>query len=120
MLVPRNSNVDLITPANTPRLLHAGEEWLGSDYPHVLVQDSSLRLMGSLTKGVSIDPDFGVTLQGPVSIPESPDHIQISTYWAMNPMLLASIGSSACMPIPPLVPNTQAVLDGSSDMGGLF
>jgi len=120
MLVPRNNTVDLITPANAPRLLHSGEEWLGTDYPHILVRDDSLRLVGGLTTGVSIDHEFGTTLQGPVSIPESPDHVHISSYWAMNPMLLASIGSSAVMPIPTLVPTIPAILEGSSDMAGLF
>lgn len=120
MLIPRDGPVDLITPDNAPRLLHSGEEWQGPDYPHVLVDDNSLRLMGSLSKGISIDPEFGMTLQGPISFPESLENIHFSSYWAMNPLLMASIGSSSCMPVPMLVPSKPQVLEGSGDMLGIL
>ena len=117
--IPLSSQVDLITPANAPRAIFAGEEWMGPDHPYILVTDSSIRVMGSLDQGMSIDPDFGTTIRGPVSLVESPENIHIASYWALNPMLLCSFGSSAALNVPTLVPSTPPAVESMTDFASL-
>lgn len=119
MRIPLERRVDLISPENAPKLLHAGEEWQGDDYPHVLVTDDSVRIIGGLDTGVSVDPQFGTTVRGPVSLLETPDKIHIGAYWALNPMLLACIGSSAAMNVPTLVPAKPAALEAKKEFSSL-
>ena len=120
MRIPIDGTVDMATPVNQPRLLHAGDAWLGKEHPHVLIKDDSLRLMGSLETGVAIDPDFGTLIQGKMSFSESPDNISFSGgYWRINPLELASIGSSAAMPVPFLVPSTPELLQGGHALASL-
>lgn len=111
------SAVDLNSPENQPKLIHAGDEWFGADHPHFLVTEDSLRLMGNLKNGIIVDPEFGTLVQGKVSISESPENVSFSGgYWRMNPMLQASVGSMAAMPVPFLVPDTPNLLRDLGDL----
>jgi hypothetical protein len=106
-----NSRVNLTSQENAPKLIYAGDEWLGESQPQVLVTDDSVRIMGDLDKGVVVDPQFGTLIQGPCSLADMPENIRIASYWAFNPMLLASVGSSAALNIPVLVAAQPPVLE---------
>lgn len=111
MRIPIDARVDLISPESAPKLLYAGDEWQGESQPQILITDDSVRVMGDLDKGVVVDARFGTLIQGPCSLAEMPENIRIASYWVLNPMLLASIGSSAAMNIPVLVPAKPPVLE---------
>ena len=119
MLIPMTRYVDMVTPDNQPKVLHAGDQWQGPDHPHILLRDDSIRMMGSLEYGLTVDPNFGVFLQGPMSFAETPENIAIGAYWRMNPMLMASVGSMAAMPIPTLVPSEPRLLADKDDLQGI-
>lgn len=73
--------------------------------------------MGNLKNGIVVDPEFGTLVQGKVSISESPENVSFSGgYWRMNPMLQASVGSMAAMPVPFLVPDTPNLLRDLGDL----
>ena len=110
-------NVDMKTPPNQPRLFHAGDQWLGPDHPHIVIRDDAIRLIGSLDAGMTIDPDFGTFIQGKMSFSDTPDNISFSGgYWRINPMVLASVGSMAAMPVPFLVPDEPELLQSIKDL----
>lgn len=113
MRIPMNQRIDLTGQENAPKLLHAGDNWLGESQPHLLIDEDSIRAIADLDKGVSVDSVFGTMIQGPLSLAEMPENIRIASYWCLNPMLLASIGSSAAMNIPTLVPATPPVIEAS-------
>lgn len=122
MADPKDRRYDLVSPDLQPKILHAGDRWQGQ--PFIYVSDGQVVLAGDSDHGISVDPDFGVHLQGPLSLSESPENISIAGgYWRVNPMVLACIGSSAAMPVPWLVPADPDLLAGQEDiadiMGGL-
>lgn len=106
-----NKRIDLTGAESAPKLFHAGPEWLGESQPHVLVDEDSIRMIADLDKGISVDSQFGTLIQGPCSLADLPENIRIASYWCFNPMLLCSVGSSAAMNIPVLVPTTPPVLE---------
>lgn len=111
MRIPMNQRVILIGEPNAPKLLYAGDDWLGESQPQVLVQEDSIRLVAGLDKGVTIDDQFGTMIQGPCSLADMPEHIRMASYWCFNPMLLTCIGSSAAMNIPVLIPTVPPVIE---------
>lgn len=106
-----NGRVDLTGQENASKLIHAGSQWLGESQPYLLVDENSIRAVADTDKGVSVDSEFGTMIQGPCSLADMPENIRIASYWCFNPMLLCSIGSSAAMNIPVLVPTKPPVLE---------
>jgi hypothetical protein len=117
--IPMNARVELAEQQNSPKILHAGEEWLGEDYPHVVLTDESVRIIGGIDSGLAVDPDNGTIIKGNVSLLAMPENIRIASYWAFNPMLLCSFGSSAAMNVPTLVPAKPPIVDAKNDFGSL-
>lgn len=120
MRIPLDNRVDLTGPSNPPRAIYAGDEWQGETHPHILVSEGSVRIVGDLDKGLSVDPQFGTHIQGPVALGEVPENIRVASYWALNPMLLCSVGSSAAMPVPTLVPTTPPVVEARKGFSKIF
>ena len=59
-------------------------------------------------------------LLGPLAIATTPENISIASgYYKLNPLLLASIGSQAALPVPMLVPGLPALLGFASKMNDL-
>jgi hypothetical protein len=111
--------VDLVSPDLAPKVIHAGDDWVGQ--PYVLVDSSSVRMNGGLQNGISISDEFGTILQGPISLSESPENISFGGgYWRINPMVTACIGSSAATPVPWLVNDTPEVLKAKDDLSGIL
>jgi hypothetical protein len=110
---------DLVSPDLQPKMLHAGDQWQGQ--PFVFLSDGQVVLAGSLEHGISVDPEFGTHIQGPISLSDTPENISVAGgYWRINPMVLACIGSSAAMPVPWLVPSDPELLAGASDIAGIL
>lgn len=120
MRIPLDIRVDATGPVNPPRVIYAGDEWQGETHPHIVVAEDSIRIVGDLDKGVTVDPQFGTHVQGPLSMAEVPENIRMASYWAFNPMLLCSIGSSAAMPVPTLVPTTPPALEAKKGFAKIF
>jgi len=96
--------VDLFTPEVHPKVIHAGERYVGQPYQYF--GDSEIRISAGRTNGITIDDLFGVTIQGPISLSEMPENISIGGgYWRINPMVLTGVASSAATPVPWLVPS---------------
>lgn len=109
---------DLRSPALQPKVLHAGDTWEGQ--PFLYLSDGQTVLSAG-ESGVSVDADYGVHLQGPLSLSESPENISVAGgYWRINPMVLACLGSSAAMPVPWLVPSEPDLLAGQDDISGIM
>lgn len=112
------TRVDMTTPDLQPKVIHAGDNWVGQ--PYIVVTEEGIVINGDLNTGVVVSPDFGVGLVGPVALTTTPDQISVGGgYWRVNPMVLACMGSSAAMPIPWLIPGTPALLASSGDMNSL-
>lgn len=114
-----DKRVDLTGPSVTPKVIHAGDDWVGQ--PYVLVDENSVRMNAGLGNGISISEEFGTILQGPISLSESPENISFGGgYWRINPMVTACIGSSAATPVPWLVNDTPEVLKAKNDLGSIL
>lgn len=108
-----------------PKLLHAGETWTSE--PYIWIAEDRLVLSAgagnqaeSLEEGISIDPQFGTHIQGRLSISGMPQQVSMcGGYFRLNPLLLASIGSSAALNIPTLVWDEPELMKSQSDFEGL-
>lgn len=110
---------DLVSPDLQPKIFHAGDRWQGQ--PFIYLNDGQVVIAGSLETGVSVDADFGVHLQGPLSFSDSPENISVAGgYWRINPLVLTCIGSSAAMPVPWLVPADPPLLSGQQDISDIL
>jgi hypothetical protein len=78
-----NTRVKVTGQEDPPKLLYAGDNWHGESQPHVVIASDSLRFMGDLDKGITLDAQFGTTVQGPLSLAEMPENIHIASYWAL-------------------------------------
>ena len=112
-----DSREDIYTPENSPKFIHSGDDWEGQ--PFLLVKDEQIAISagGELTKGIVIDPEFGILLQGPSHFSDSPENMSFAGgYWRINPMVTACIGSSSAIPVPWLVKDTPDLLSSASDI----
>lgn len=109
------TRVDMITPDLQPKVLHAGDNYVGQ--PYLIITENSIIVCGDLNHGIVVTPDFGIGLVGPISLTTSPDQVSFcGGYWRINPMVLSCVGSSAAMPVPWLVPGTPDLIQASQDM----
>ena len=116
--VEHDTRVDLLTPELQPKLLHAGDEYVGQ--PYLLVTDQAVALIGTPNSGGVADAPFGIGLHGRLSITEAPDRVSFAGgYWRINPMVLSCIGSSAALPVPWLIPSTPELIKAAKDMKAL-
>lgn len=101
------------------KAIYHGDHWEGQ--PFLLVDEGAIVLAGSLQNGIAIDSQFGTTMQGPISLSESPEKISVcGGYWRINPTVLASVGSSAATPVPWLVPAEPELLSGCRDITSIL
>jgi hypothetical protein len=109
------TRVDMTTPDLQPKIFHAGDNWVGQ--PYVFVGQDNIGIIGDLNSGIVITPEYGVGIMGHLSLTVSPDQVSFcGGYWSINPLVLASIGSSSAIPIPWLVPSTPQLLQSTDDL----
>jgi len=111
---------DLKNPGErSPKILQAGTSWDGQ--PFVAVTEDCVVMGGSLDHGIICDPQFGTTIQGPISLSEMPEYISVAGgFWRVNPAVTACIGSSAAMNVPWLVPDDPELLKFKDDLAGVY
>lgn len=98
-----------------PKIIHSGSNWVGQ--PYVYTDDSSVAVRGADGQGILIDNTFGTTITGPTAFFESLENIHFSGgYWTINPVLIESVGSSAAIPMPFLVPTTPRILSAAQTL----
>lgn len=104
-------HIDPLFPALRPKMLFAGDEWVGQ--PYILLSDGQIVLAGSPDQGMILSPQFGATLQGKISMMTTPEQVSFGGgYWRINPQVLTSIGSSASVPVPWLIHDKPELLKG--------
>lgn len=100
-----------------PRALFAGDAYAGQ--PAVVVTEDEIVLAGSKSNVVRVDPEFGVSLSGKLSLAAMPDQISIGGgYWRLNPLLLTCIPSTTPTPVPVLVKSQPELLEGQDHLDG--
>lgn len=116
----KDRRIDLVHPAErSPKIIHAGPQWDGQ--PFLAVSEGCIVLGGSLDHGIISDPQFGTTIQGPISLSEMPENISVAGgFWRINPAVLAGIGSSAAMNVPWLVPDEPELLKFKDDLSDIY
>lgn len=119
---PKDTKLWDLVDSSIPRLLHSGEEWVGQ--PYVYLNPDGVEIVAGNSDrpemGVAVTSEFGTQITGPMSFSEMPQNISLAGgYWRLNPMLLASIGSSAALPIPVLIPATPNLMKSKNDMASL-
>jgi len=98
-----------------PKLIHSGTDWVGQ--PYVFTDDSSVAIRTRTGQGILVDSIFGTSIQGPISLFESLENIHFAGgYFTMNPVQLESIGSSAALPIPTLVPSVPRLISAAAQV----
>jgi len=113
--ITNDQQLPLYAPEGTPipKTLHSGTDWEGQ--PYLYIDESTVALFSQPGKGIIVDNVFGNTLSGPTAIFEIPENIHFGGgYWAINPLMLQSIGSSAAVPMPWLVPTTPRLLSAAA------
>lgn len=101
--------------ALVPKLIHAGSDWVGQ--PYLYTDDSVVALRSKNGQGILVDNVFGTTISGPLAMFESLENIHFAGgYWTLNPTQIESIGSSAAIPVPVLVPSTPRLLSAAKTL----
>jgi hypothetical protein len=104
----------------SPKVIYAGNEPAGSDtigQPYVLVSQDYVALVGDASKVISVSPEFGVGLSGPISFSALPDQISVGGgYWRINPLVLTTLPSTTVTPVPWLVPATPRLLQAQPEV----
>lgn len=109
------TRVDMTSPTLQPKIFHAGDDWVGQAY--VAISEDNIILAGDLNSGITVSAEYGVGLSGQVSITTTPDQVSFcGGYWRINPLMLASIGSSSALPMPWLVPGTPQLIASAKGM----
>lgn len=112
-------NVPMLKQDMAPRVLQAGDDDVGQ--PYVLLTDKDIRISAGAKNGFSIDEPFGITMQGPISLSESPENISLAGgYWRINPMVLTGVASSAATPVPWLVDSKPLLTKEASSMSDVL
>jgi hypothetical protein len=119
-LTEKDRRINLVRPGErSPKIIHAGPQWDGQ--PFLAVSEGCIVLGGSLDHGIISDKEFGTTIQGPISLSEMPEYISFcGGFWRLNPAVLTSIGSSAAMNIPMLVPDEPELLKFKNDLADIY
>lgn len=80
-------------------LLHAGEEATNKAFAYfdadtIVLSDPS----GNI--GIMIAKDFGIGIQGPLSLLQNPEEIRVASLWKVNPLVISALPSTLYTPVP--------------------
>ena len=115
---PLDREVQSDSEVLTPVTIMAGDTYVGQSY--VSITEDGVAIVGDLKQVISVGPNFGLNLQGPMSIAAMPEQVSFGGgYWRINPTNLATIGSSAAMPVPWLVKAIPRLLQSKDDLGSV-
>ena len=114
------THLDPFQPEERPLTLMAGDSYQGQPYLHLDTSSAELCAGrdGRPNAGLVLDERYGVALAGPISLFAQPDQISIAGgYWRLNPLLLATAGSSAALNVPVLVRAKPEAMSIQKDLG---
>lgn len=80
-------------------LLHAGDDAVNKAYAYfdadtVVISDPS----GNV--GIMIAKDFGIGIQGPLTLLQNPEEIRVASLWKLNPLVTSALPSTLYTPVP--------------------
>jgi hypothetical protein len=79
-------------------ILHAGKD--ASDKAFLYFTNDTIVIAESSGKsGIVISKDFGVGIQGPLSIITQPESIRVAGLWTVNPLVLTALPSTLLTPV---------------------
>lgn len=104
-------------------LLHAGLDAANRAFAYF--DDESVTISDPTgTSSIRVAKDYGVSIQGPLSIIASPEQVRFATMWKINPLVLSALPSTVYTPIPWLrqsIPMSyKEAIKGLSDVMRLF
>lgn len=111
------------TRAGKKLLLHAGKD--ATDRAFAYFDDNDIVLADPTGKiGIAIAKDFGIGIQGPLSLLQTPDEIRVAGMWKINPLVLSALPSTVYTPIPWLRQSTPSsskeLIEGLSEVASLI
>lgn len=80
-------------------LLHAGRS--AADKAFAFFDDETI-VISDPTGNISIQiaKDFGIGIQGPLSLLQNPEEIRVAGLWTVNPLVISALPSTLYTPIP--------------------
>jgi len=80
-------------------LLHAGREAANRAFAYF---DADTIVLSDPTgnTGIMIAKDFGIGIQGPLSLLQNPEEIRVASLWKVNPLVISALPSTLYTPIP--------------------
>jgi len=106
------------TPALSPQKMMAGNSYTGQ--PYIIAQQNGLAMVGDQKHVITVSPELGVTISGPMSLSAMPQQISFGGgYWTLNPLNLSMLPSSAVTPVPMFKSATPKLIRASSGLSGI-
>jgi len=80
-------------------LIHAGREATNKAFAFF---DDDTVVISDPTGNISIQiaKDFGIGIQGPLSLLQNPEEIRVAGLWKVNPLVISALPSTLYTPIP--------------------
>jgi hypothetical protein len=80
-------------------LLHAGRSAADKAFAYF---DADTIVLSDPTGniGIMIAKDFGIGIQGPLSLLQNPEEIRVASLWKVNPLVISALPSTLYTPIP--------------------
>lgn len=104
-------------------LLHAGEDAANKAFAFF---DNDTIVISDPTGNISIQiaKDFGIGIQGPLSLLQNPEEIRVAGLWKVNPLVISALPSTLYTPVPWLRKSTpkssKELLKGISEVSALI
>jgi len=104
-------------------LLHAGRDAANKAFAYF---DDTTVVISDPTGNISIQvaKDFGIGIQGPLSLLQNPEEIRVASLWKVNPLVITALPSTLYTPIPWLrrsIPkSSKQLIKGISEVSALI
>lgn len=106
----------------SPKIFYAGDKPTGDEstgigQPYVVVAEDYVAIVASSGKVLSVNPNYGLSLSGPMALAASPDQVTFAGgYLKINPTVMSTLPSTSATPIPWVIKGTPPLLEGSDDL----
>lgn len=80
-------------------LLHAGSDATNKAFAY-FDADTIVLSDPSGNVGIMIARDFGIGIQGPLSLLQNPEEIRVASLWKVNPLVISALPSTLYTPVP--------------------
>ncbi len=80
-------------------LLHAGRD--AANRAFAFFDDDTIVICDPTGNiGIQIAKDFGIGIQGPLSLLQNPEEIRVASLWKVNPLVISALPSTLYTPVP--------------------